>query len=886
MLLKEVEPMPYRSVILFFLLGFTIQCSYSQQADIHSKTQKKAYTFINRPYPDSLEYNTSMIIQEIALANNQRKSDVTFSLNYDLSYKIEANQLFIRIRLLSLAGNTRYMNFGIGERLYPSHARLQLSLKKNSYISKRFELPAITLSRPAEWIQVPIEEELLEEAELVFSDISFYFDDNSKNKLFSFLEMINDYYGSTLAIDSLISLSFRYKLENALYLSENLDFLLFLAKTKEKLHNKKFLDQLPLALYDPVAYHNKLEQLDRRLNRTKTLCLQQLSGGQSPNHSSDQIFNELLSLTRQMISWSGQADHYFQQSFYELAMISYVPGDFKLQGQLAKRSEEELACTFIEKQLALADSYINEMDYTSAYDLLKSLSQLSLATDHCSGATATTEKLSETASKIYDSYLRVSEKAITTNNFNFGIDYLNKAKNFLEQNTNLIHNGTRLKQIQKMLAERYYSELNLHLSRHDYEKALNKLNELKVFLRKNDQLKLSGFDYRAKKEIIREGLAQDYLIKASSLFNNNEFEKAQEYLRKAENIKETGEVSTTLHIEKTQSDPTNSYAIRESLISKGIQALKARNIREAHDLFLEARQKSVQENLKHRIDSLIKITSEKLIEQHTINYRVALFQGRLETAEALLMEIQKLYGLSGKPVNSKELEKLKTEFNKSGCEAIWKAYESTTLKGFRAVDSSRFVQAVFFFEKAIQMMPRIKECGFADSIALKAKNKYSPAAAYQQKYDYVKSKLFQSGFSATIGDYILLDSFYLDRKLDSFEMERYRLSNFLRQQQNPILYVQAIEYLNKQNNCTAALEIFSELISSNYPCHKTKDLQKEMAEVCYRKDKRKGSDFLPDEELIHHTRNLPCIQFFEKRYNYLVNKDDIISIFKKDKKAK
>ncbi|MDZ7741209.1 MAG: hypothetical protein U5Q03_05525 [Bacteroidota bacterium] len=874
--------MPYRFVIIIFFLGFAIQFSYSQQTAVVSETKKKAYTFINRPYPDSLEYNTSMIIQEIALANNQRKSDVTFSLNYELSYKIEANRLFIRIGLLSLAGNTRYMNFGVGEKLYPSHARLQLSLKKDRYISKRFELPAIALDPLADWIRVPIEEELLEGAELVFSGISFYFDERSKNSIFSHFELINDYYGSSLATDSLINLSFRYKLENALYLPTNLDFLLLLTKTREKLRNKEFLDHLPLELYDPAAYLAKLDQLDRRLNRTRTLSLQMLSREQSPNISADLVFNELLSLTRRLIEWSGRTDHYFQQSFYELAIINYVPEDFSLQEQLTSYSREEMGCIFMEKQLALADTYISSMDYTTAYDLLQSLLAMTSATTHCACIVDITEKLSGTASKIYDSYLRVSEKAIETNNFDFGIEYLNKAKNFLEQNAGQVHNGARLNHIQEMLAKKYYSELNRHLKRHDYEKALNKLNELKMFLRQNDKLQLAEFDYGEKLELIREGLAQDYLSRASHLFNQNDFEQAREYLRKAENVKKTDAISGTLHIEENEKNTTDSYTIRESLISKGLQALKAQKTREAHDLFLEARKKSERHHLNRRIDSLIMITSEKLIEQSIINFRVALFQGRLETAEGLLDEIEEYYRLSGNAVNSTEIEKLRNEFSKSGCEASWKKYETNTLKGFKAIDSSNFTLAVSFFEVAIEMMPNLDECGFSDSIALKAKTKYSPAAAYQLKYDHVKSKLFQSGFSAVIEDYILLDSFYLDRGLEAFKMERYRIGDFLRQQQNPILYLQAIEYLNGQKNCTAALAIFSELTSTAYPCRKTRDIQKEMAEVCYRKDKSKGTDFLPDEDLIHHTRNRNCMQFFKKRYNYLVNRDDIMSIFKKD----
>ncbi|MCF8230211.1 MAG: hypothetical protein K9J24_14795, partial [Bacteroidales bacterium] len=90
------------------------------------ESEKKTYTFINKPYPDSLEYNTSLIIQEIALANNQHKSDVKFSMNFTLQSKITGDKLLIRIKPQSIAGNTRYRDFSTGNMLYPSHVRLRL----------------------------------------------------------------------------------------------------------------------------------------------------------------------------------------------------------------------------------------------------------------------------------------------------------------------------------------------------------------------------------------------------------------------------------------------------------------------------------------------------------------------------------------------------------------------------------------------------------------------------------------------------------------------------------------------------------------------------------------------------------------------------------------
>lgn len=860
--------------------------SYSQESAVILESEKKTYTFINKPYPDSLEYNTSLIIQEIALANNQHKSDVKFSMNFTLQSKITGDKLLIRIKPQSIAGNTRYRDFSTGNMLYPSHVRLRLSLQKGRYVMNRYELPAVPVSsgEQGEWMQLDVEEALSDETNVKFSDISFYFDEQTKEKILSYFEMINDYYGSSKVLDSLIQLSFKYKLDRESCLPENTDFMLILLKAEQLLKSKKFLDILPISLYDPDAYQSKLSLFERRINRVRTLTIELLEETRYQSFATESMFREFNKLYELFLHWSVSANHYYQQSFYALIEQSMSVDDFEYHSLLYDMPANELACHFVEEMLVLNDQFLQSQQYSVAFDLLNALQKLVAEVPACRVIPALKQKRSQSASKLYDSYLRVAERAIQHKNFDFGLAYLGKAQKFLNHYASLVKDGNRLLQIKKLLADQYYDEMNIYLSHADYMQARQTIRKLQILLRENQKLEIAEFDYHASMEKINKGLSLEYLTTASRFFNRNEYDKARQYLQKADSLKSENRGNPQMKAEAEKS--MNSYTLQENLTSKGISELNKKEYREARRLFKAASKQHLPDHLQVQLDSLIILASTNLIEQNIKIIKVAIFQGRLDFARSLLNEIDQLRAtLPENSADLKEIEKIRAELKGSGCEDYWRKYEQNTLLAFKSIDSNRYIQAEQYFKNAMDVMDELEMCGISDSIALKVSKRYHPAAQYQKLYEALKIKLFREGFTAVIELFISLDSLYTRHKLSELDVPRHTLLRFLANQNNPVLYLNTIHHLNKNSNCHKAIEVYAKLIASSYPCSKTKKIQKEMAEVCYESDKSKGEDFIPDEDLEMHMRQCDCLHHFKRRYQYLYNKDGFISIFSKEKES-
>jgi tetratricopeptide (TPR) repeat protein len=866
--------MRFKGFLIIFACLYSL-VSFSQSS---TKTERNIFKLTSISLPDSLGYNTSVILQEIALSNNQNKSSVNLNFHFSLCQKYKKGVFYIGIFPEKLAGSTRLKDLNLKDILYPTYARCVLNITKDRYLKKQLEIQKIpVIPGDTAWSKIAIDPDLLIDSKITIEDVSFYYSDKKKTGVLSHFEMVHDYYASSAVLDSLIKLSFGYNLEEGSDLNKNIDLLFALENDYRILRKKTFVQDLKIDGFDPAGFLSKINILERRLNRIRTLTKQLAFayGGETTNEN--KMFDHYFDLLKLKIKWAGSSDHYFKPSFYALFNVQLQLVDFEIYNDYQYALDQnESICLFFKKSLDFADFCMQANLHNLAMKVLGSCQNFAPYAKSCKYVKAIDKKYAEISADLYDSYLRVAEKAIQGDNFSIGIEYIKKAGGFLKTHSAYISDGEKLKHLNQMLANRYFSMAEKGISRAQYGQAMHHLNELKRLSREYAYIELAEFDFDSTYQIAKQGVHQDYLSKASHNFNQNDYPRAREYLDKAESIEQNEGANPSKKKKETQ-----LFTYQESYLNEGKIKLKSGNFEEAITYF----EKSIafeNPNLPHNeIRVLIKDATSKLFGQKLKRLEIALYHNQYKEALDLLAQLKELEGGSDcvSEAELQALNKFKIDFRDLACDHFWKAYETNAIAAFQAIDRSDFIRADSLFDQAIKNSAYFSNCPFNDSIAFNAKGKFHQAAVYQKKTNEVSKKMFTIGFRAVIPDFVQLEKFYRNNKLADLDVKPQSLKSFLYSQKSTRLYLDCTEYFISKNNGTEAIEYLILLIDQGYLCKNTRALQKDIATICFNSD-LKNKKIYHDIDIQRYTEGDPCLGYFVKRYKYLAGKNGLTSILK------
>lgn len=887
--------MPYKilTVFLFSLFhGFLIGQNVSDEG--FAKNQN--YLFRNRPYPDSIHYNTSYLIQELALANNQRKSEVTFRLNYDLITRVTTNdprEYIVGIVPKMITGNTRYMNFEVGDHLFPSDAKLMLNVSKNKFLRRWFEIDNIELvPHDTAWVSTGIS--YTESTEVIIPEIEFYYDEQAKSRILNRFNLITDYFATTQIIDSLINYADRQDFEDADRALSSIAFLFELENIYHKIRQKAPENSLPLKLHDPAQLLSKMEVLGRRLNRVRTLSTQLLSDGDFEPLPSLRIdlFNPYIEFQKTYLDWASMTSHYYQDSYYDLLEKDLGKLDFGIYEQYASRvpgissqseyDKEQLRCLFLEANQVFIEHCIDRSLFTIALDLITSLDEFNNSLTSCNFRSRIQQARALAVLGLYDSYMTVAERAITINNFSFGIDYLRKADDFRSGYPEILGNDRSDEKVLNLLANQYVNYAGEQIMLDNYSNAIAFLKKARKLQAKHPGLHINEALYDSTMIRAKRGGYQNYLAMASKYFNQGDYEEARRYLNMAEDIKEE---KTYLFSEDVNRSPYRAdYPLYESYLSEGRTYLSRKEYQNAYDVLKKA-EKHTNGGASQRSDltTLLEVAASGLIDKKLMAAKVSVFQGRTAEAERMLVEVRKIIREDALPEEDYEysISEIEGKSETRECDATWKKYESRTLDAFSHIDNQEFIEAEKLLLLAVQLMDTLSLCQLADSIAWKAYVKFHPAAVYQQKLSGIRNTLFTTGFADVIEQLIGLEEYYVNHRLQDLNIEPVRLRDFLLSQENPELFFTSMDYFLKKNDWLNAWQLLELYKETGYGSLPSKEYQQHIADLCFEDDMKNETEGDADSRIITLTKNDNWFKYFEKRYRFLSNKNKVKTFFEK-----
>ena len=835
------------ALILLFALTAT-----AQVLDNGKVQQGNTYIFSNHTYPDTLLYNTSYIIQELAIGNELKQSEAEFRLLYETFVKTRPHptgkQLILGVLLKEITGQTTYKDFNVRELLFPDGLRFDLShIKNNRIIDKSMHIQPELVRFDTNWIFLQSDYTGFTER-LKIGDVKFYFDEPGKQRLLKRFSLINDYYAGIQIIDSIRVEAGKISFGSKDDIGKSIIFLFEIDKIREKLGRKEFFDVLPLDYKDPGGLLQKIRALDLMRNRIKTLTEEVLDSSSAMTKPEiEQAFDFYISLQAKYMQWAATAGHKFQQWFHQLLIKQYQQDDIDFYDTYLKKTKTEnlrgvAYKTFFAKNQEFIDSCINQQLYTDALAILRNISNLSPLVPQYVDEDYTRKQQSRAMHGLFRSYIRVAERAISVRNFELANDYLMRAGDFQKENNNFIISDIEVRKTAQKLVDAYIHSATGEIGAGDYKAALEMLATAR---RKSEIHGLDAHEHKLDSlmRMAREGIFQYYLTMASRSFNNGNYAMARAYLDEAENYNYTDKETAK------DFEPIGDLPEYETYLEEAREEISGSNYEKALMILeYDAKRTAPAENIWER-DSLAKTAALELAarlisktENLVFNNDDGKARDAVEKAESLIIE----YNLENEQL-MEHLNYAQSALNDLNCRNALDKYNDLLTRGLNAADESMYIEALAWFREAAGQQEILLDCAYSDEVAIDAMSKYAPAANYQQKLKLLKKTLYDHGFPEAISQYLELENFYDRHDLQGLKLNHPGLEDFLMAQDNPALIKASFEHFYTRGYCQKSLQMLFLLQKSGYPEPKAAKAQRRLASLCF---KQHGPDaaFYPLKE--------------------------------------
>ncbi len=888
--------MNLRILFLYLFLFGSLLNTFAQSSTVFFRTERKNYNFRNNSHPDTSDYITSYFIKQMALVNGKTNAASAFALKYNLKriIKKQSGKIFavVLIDPVDITGSYNYRAFSIKDVLYPSEAAFNLTvIGDNDQIVINKKVKCKRKEGKFKTV-IPIEN-THKHPELIIDKIHFYFTVKDKKRFNEKCGQINDYYASCNIIDSLLSLITLIGKSNELDLAEQLVYIFDLRQVYKKLESKEFVNELHIEKHDPLNYYNSLYDFKLKINRMETLYKQSVEN--LPDHEliwPERIVDLYVSQLDYYIDIAKKADHYFTSTYNDLINREYGnEAVLEIEEEISRISNNKInktKCVFAETLFVglteFAEECINSEMYNEALILLNNLEDFCNSTSCDCRIKEVYKKISRAEIGLYFSFLKIAYRAIEIRNYQLAQTYINKAKDFRQNNKKYIVSEIAIDRVYTSMAQSYLDygvELN---DKNKYEKSLNMLNKSQKLISLYPDVHINENRLKAAIYIAKQGIYQDYLAMASHYFNLGNYKQARICLNKAQPYYQSEDVLNSIKDTSEEDDNVSDFPTYLSLVSEGEKLMIEGEYEEALIILSKAKSVNQYNNTTKPIDSLIQQAARNYAEKLIYNASVALWKDDLGTAIKITKTVDNLvadYDLLGFPELKKFYFDLNTNLDKLMCRFKRFEFNSLIENGYKNIQRHDFNGAYKKFHEAIDLAEAYEKCDINDSIAHSSLMKYKPAIRYQQKFAEIKDLLFEEGFQNVIENYIKLDNYYKEANLEVFGITHLSLRDFLWNQRNPQLILASYRYYMNNGNNEEALQMLQLLRKQEYDAYKTKKMQKGLAKKLAIKDFENENTNNYSEVMRSYYNDKQWFRYFRRVYKWIIFKNKIRDFFKR-----
>ncbi|GEM_PF-3615919 len=541
------------------------------------------------------------------------------------------------------------------------------------------------------------------------------------------------------------------------------------------------------------------------------------------------------------------------------------------------------------KTLEQADNRIYDRNYTEALnsiELAEKICQKGVLSNNCQ--TETNQYIRKVKIKQFENIIIDARNQMRNDNFDGAERTLEEAQNFQNRNRDFIQDDAILQNAWKTLFEYNLLKIKSLISEKKYNKAIDKLEDLKQRLRRYPNINLESDIKNLSQEAYSGRYEQDFQEAQNSRKSKN-YTKALQQLYHLENdgkrynefildfkksqirveyvlllngfIQEAEAANASQNFEQalTQLDKANElinfqYSEKQRINKNyftawfgiGIQYKNYQHYEKAVDAFEEAGNFAQNQAFSNASESVQKAHSQKLkmiklwIDKNLQIASRKINPQEIHTAKKLVQQVSELskkYYFKLSDEVKKHHADLTERIRLEECRIAKNAYRSALEMAQNQIENQLFAQVLETLESTIQSAKNITACSVQTSEANQLLQKYKDAGVYQQALNMANINLQNSDFKSFETEYLKAENNFGTQNLKRFGLEHTNFKNFVLQENRlELWHFLAVRYSDIDLKFTQKL--LNQLTRKNYDKYSMRNLGKEIA----RKDFAKSSD--------------------------------------------
>jgi len=880
----------FKLVILLLLLFCIQQANATDKIYDHLENNSYVVEYTNTT-PTANEIN-NYFIKEIARNNFTNLSSTRFTYHYsvhtsiqkvsDYTFKVNAE-----IAGELCTGDVYYKGFDISDILIPERIDFNVKvINNNNYLIVR-EFSKLSRNDWNKFSAAFLFEMYDEDAEifLELDDVNFYSANKDKEVFKQRLSYIDEYYSSlaffeygntelnnlSLTPSSIVSNYIKIKELERIYNSiSNADFITkldFNQKRDSEFKLKKEEFRLNLA-----RTYNNLEILITSSEFIELDLSYKAAARQYVNEISNyfEISQEVTHAHAPFFYNYGNV-HYNQSLFNE-----YFSGLNKILLKTAYcneivsvtlRLESEIFYAFLDK----ASSFIENEQYFIAIGLLTNAKNI----HQFYSASALPLDLHFYISKanygIYDSYLHLIDRAIEIGNYNLAESYIQKAAKFQKENSTSIISSDYTTKISEKLVRLYINKGEILNESGEFEEAMYCFNQAHNICR---DIGRYNHDYEIKHGLIAasNGTYSNLVAMAFVKFENDEVNSANGLINRAAELRATypSRIDYSNQVDELRTK-VDEFFYQDYVIS-GKDYLSAGNYNMAHDLFLKAFE--LEEISDFEVyDSLpyffVQAATPYLIDQCELG-EVKVLKNELDEAREIYdrcFYLQLEYGVDYNPELQASLTLLNNSIFYRHCNLANEDFDKIIDHFNNTIETGDFINAMKILDETNIVMSQNYYCDFDKGLVVELKNKYSPAAEYQELAIVAKEALDADDHEKFIETHKKLEELSSNYEVIRKMIEPMPLHYLFSVKKNLALIETAVKDYQSKDEFATALKLLKVLYANNYSDRDTKVIQQNLATRMAYVDRQMSSPNTDPKVIVeNYTDGNEWYKYFTKTY--------------------
>jgi hypothetical protein len=807
----------FQYALCFFFVFPLILCAQTGIPSYQYKV-KARIRYVSEPV--GFEKNSNRVIREIGKENLVDPFNVKIYLYANMHILISPaadgnNSVRIFLKQMVPGGLTRYRRFDISDVLLPDSLKISVSYrnKSDSNQSTTFNFPLdlpVAGDQPAITFQLP---EFDPSTDTLIPGIEgIIFNEDGLTRFLDRVQLINDYYASSMLLDSLDKQISAIDADSAALLPGNLFRIEGVAKAVRLIASRNFDSTLIAGGDDPANLWSRLRDVDRRsrslvytynetLDNTGVIPWDKDAAG-----AANALVNGLMKyiiMSSRMNDLNGALFQEYLRTYFTSNVFEPVDEFRKLTSHMYPGVSPDAASVFMADTIFRAfvlkiETLTGNDEYAEAFDLLNVLGSFA-ETYQGTFTRSTVDSLeSVAATGVFSSYLGIAQSCIEQGKFLMAENYMGRALEYRREYPLWIPSDSLYGRVFRQLFTRRLESCDAMLGQGRFRDAIDCYKTFEKSFNPGE-IALVKVQLDQKVDSARRSLLEE-LVKSSFLaYSHKDPDSALWFYEEAMQVNSdiiTGGDRGNLPDSLTALILPIKF---DEFVSAGRMALQRRNYGEAYHALSLA--DTISKRIGLQTDSLYNADLLSATRYHFLD-EISLHTGyiwnnRFDSAYAWAAEVTReaeISGLANDSILTAAVNGYISKIGKRRCSNNHEAAELLWIRATRNLEGGRYIIAFNQADSARMIINQNPDCkirvpGISDSLW-----KYQPAYNYQVLMDSLKDNVAVGNYSVAISLMLNAERDWVKNRLSGFGFDTFRMYDFVRSRGNISLTLTALNY--------------------------------------------------------------------------------------------